>query len=274
MLVVLPLFAVHLAGAVGVPSLLWGFVAAAGLFGSVALHELAHAVVALAKGIRVREICLLPIGGVAQLEQLPRRPRDEWQIALAGPVMSFALALLAALLLLLFGRSPAGPITLLFMVLGGINLMLGAFNLLPSFPMDGGRILRAWLSARIGLVPATLVAVRVGRAMAILFVLWGLWPPFNVMLLAVAVFIYTAAGAEYRMIVMQERRRNPFTDTDRWSSIGFAPPDVQDDRVEVSPPPYARPLAAERVAWTQWMRRQKAWLKKQWQRLADTAYKG
>ncbi len=110
----------------------------------------------------------------------------------------------------------------------------------------------------MGLVAATGVAARIGRGMAVLFVLWALWPPFNVMLIAVAVFIYMAAGAEYRAVIMQQQRRNMFTDDWEWSSGGspttHTPPD---DHVEVSPPPYARPLASERVMWSQWVRRQK-----------------
>ena len=91
--ILLPLIAINLAHSMGSFSLFWGLLAAVGLFTSVALHELGHSIVALAKGCRVREILLLPIGGMAQLDRMPSRPSDEFQIAIAGPAVSLLLAL-------------------------------------------------------------------------------------------------------------------------------------------------------------------------------------
>ena len=236
LLIFLPFIAVQLGTAMGVTSLFWGLIAAAGLFGSVALHELGHSVVALHKGIRVREIMLLPIGGLAKLERMPRNATDEIHIAIAGPAVSFMLAIFFGALAALFGGPQSGLIIFTFVVLGWVNLVLALFNLLPSFPMDGGRILRAWLSPRIGRVAATRVAAKLGRYMAIAFGIWGLLPPFSFLTIAVAIFVYMAAGAEYRMVLWQENMQNPFG--------SFVEPNdesetADDENVVVSPPPYA-----------------------------------
>jgi Zn-dependent protease len=245
LLLFLPLIALQIAESVGIQSILWGLLAAAGLFGSVALHELGHSVVALSKGIRVREILLLPIGGLAQLAYMPSRPRDELQIAIAGPVVSLLLAVFFGLLTITLGALMPYWFSTILIVLGWVNFMLAAFNLLPSFPMDGGRIFRAWLSPRLGRVAATRIAARTGRGMAILFGILAILPPFNLMLLAIAVFIYYAANAEYRMVMAQERFRqtgdNPFENLFGGTFRQQPPPTEQEeDEVVVSPPPYAR----------------------------------
>ncbi len=212
------------------------------LFASVALHELGHSFVALRKGCRVREITLLFIGGAAMMEEIPRRPFDEFQMAIAGPLVSLVLGA-GALAMSLFG--PSFLLTPLLFELGVINIALAVFNLLPSFPMDGGRVFRALLTPKLGRVRATYIASRLGKFMAMLFGLYGL---INRMffLTAIAFFIYTAAENEYRMVVLQERgglrgSGGPFA---------FRPPpvpppstlwdDADDDEVSISPPPYRR----------------------------------
>ncbi len=235
LLLVLPIMALDFGRALGPGQFLWGVVAALGLFASIALHELGHSVVAIRKGCRVRDILLLPIGGVAQLESMPRRPRDEFHVAIAGPIVSLALAA--------FGRIGGGFLAAshfyaparVLIVLGGINLMLVLFNLLPSFPMDGGRVFRAWLMPKLGRLAATAVAAKVGRFMAILFGLWGLFT-WNIFLILIAVFIYQAAGAEYRMVRMQE---SPPPLWPPWV-VQQEPMQYDEDEVTVSPPPYAR----------------------------------
>lgn len=251
----LPLIGAQLAAAMGITSLLWGLVAAAGLFGSVALHELGHSVVALSKGIRVREILLLPIGGLAQLEHMPRRASDEMHIAIAGPVVSLFLAFFFGGVAVLFGGPGPGQIIYTFIVLGWMNLALALFNLLPSFPMDGGRIFRAWLTPRIGRVAATRIAARTGRFLAIVFGIWGLLPPFSLFMIAVAVFVYLAAGAEYRMVVWQDALQNPFSSF--FDPPGRAAEPDEDEEVVVSPPPYARRGTDTRDWWQKVMRRQR-----------------
>ena len=238
----LPVIALQLTGAEGWVALSWGLLAAVSLFLSVALHELGHSVVSQAKGCPVRDILLLPIGGIAQVTRLPERPRDEFLIALAGPLVSVALYVIGY-----WGLAPwadaAGQKHLaeLLDVVGIINLQLALFNLLPSFPMDDGRMLRAWLTPKLGRLLATRIAASLGKFMAVLFGLVGLWPPMSVMLVVIAVFIYSAAGAEYRMVVQQEMSRPPppFPFAPWFSS----PPEthrMEADDVTVSPPPYRR----------------------------------
>ncbi len=235
LIILLPLLALHLA-AVLRTSTLWGLLAAAGLFGSVALHELGHSVIALSKGIRVREILLLPIGGIAQLESMPDRFQDELHIAAAGPLVSLVLALGCMIAGMLVGAAGLASLSLVLRVLGLMNLFLALFNLLPSFPMDGGRIFRAWMTPRVGRVEATRIAVKIGRFMALVFGFFALLQ-FNLVLLAIAIFIYMAAGAEYRMVLMQDAARRG---SSPWPYHEPAWPREQEDLdVRVSPPPYA-----------------------------------
>jgi len=238
LLIVLPIIALNIAQ-MARASFLWGLTGAVGFFASIVLHELGHSLVALRKGCRVREIMLLPIGGVAQLDRMPTRPRDEFQVAIAGPAVSFALALLgrvlASLTAALNWRAPAQVLALL----SGINLMLALFNLLPSFPMDGGRIFRAWLTPKLGRLAATHIASGVGRLMAVVFGLVALFK-FDPFLLLIALFIYQAAGAEYRMVRRQEA-------APPWSAAEPAWPGG-DDEITVSPPPYARRRTPTRLS--------------------------
>lgn len=173
---------------------LWGFGVAVALFGSVLLHELAHSLYALRKGGAVREITLLMIGGVSQLSRAPGAPRHEAVMALVGPLVSLALG--AAL----YGSSLAIPTDAFsarfaLFYLGSLNLVLGLFNLLPAFPMDGGRILRASLAGRLGALKATRIAAQVGKVFAVLFGLWGLMS-FNLFLLLIAFFVWLGAEGE------------------------------------------------------------------------------
>jgi len=170
------------------------------LFFSVFLHELAHALVARRYGIRTLEILLLPLGGVSKLERQPERRAEFW-IALAGP----ALNLVLAAIILAVWRSVNGKIDLaelfrstdatLVPRLAAANLILGLFNLLPAFPMDGGRILRALLAARRPEAEATRIAARVGTAFAILMAFYGLLTK-DFFLLFIAFFIYLGAMQE------------------------------------------------------------------------------
>ncbi|MBL4686298.1 MAG: site-2 protease family protein [Nannocystaceae bacterium] len=168
------------------------------VFGSVLLHELGHALVARRYGIRTRRIILSPIGGVAQLEGMPSQPRQEMAVALAGPAVNFVLA--AGLWAV--GSIVAAP--LVSGIIGSLmwaNLMLGAFNLVPAFPMDGGRALRAFLSTRMGDHKATEIAVFVGKTTAIGMGIVGLFG--NWMLVAIAVFVWFAANSELKAARMQ-----------------------------------------------------------------------
>ena len=202
-----------------------GTLIAVGIFASVALHELGHSWVAIRKGCSVREIMLLPIGGVAKMSHIPSRPTDEFLVAVAGPLVSFLLAALFWFL------TATGFFTQFFINLFLINLMLCLFNLLPSFPMDGGRIFRAFMTPRLGRLKATALAARIGRIMAVAFGVFSLFSmaPFSTKLLHIllATFIYNAAGAEYRSVYAQHMSQEWFT------------VEPQAD-IHVSPPPYAQ----------------------------------
>lgn len=190
---------------------IYGIVVIILLFACVTLHEFGHAVVAQRLGVNVRHITLMPLGGVASLEQMPEKPLHEFLIAIAGPIVNFVIALLLLPVLILTGRlvellSPdvlnavttgmATPSLLnLITYLFFINITLGLFNLLPAFPMDGGRILRALLGMTMSNVQATRIAVFIGRIIAILLALWGLSQQTLIPLL-IAFFIYMVGGAE------------------------------------------------------------------------------
>ncbi|HEY5653914.1 MAG TPA: site-2 protease family protein [Pontiella sp.] len=192
-----------------------GLVLVIGVFTSVALHELGHSVVAIRKGCHVQEIMLSPIGGVAKISGLPSHPLDEFQIAIAGPAVSLTLGIIGIL-----SGSP------LLGVIGVINLFLFGFNLLPCFPMDGGRILRSFLAARRGRVEATRIAIQVGKYFCIFFIISGLLK-MQFLLAFIGFYIYQAGQQEYRMVLM-EHQATPF-------SGGFQTGNID---VEVSPPPY------------------------------------
>jgi Zn-dependent protease len=163
------------------------------VFGSVLLHELGHALVARRYGIRTRRIILSPIGGIAQLEGMPRHPRQELAVALAGPAVNFVLAAVLWLVAPAFAGAP-----ILAWLLGSVmlaNLGMGLFNLVPAFPMDGGRALRALLAERMGSYRATELATKLGKAVALVTGVVALLGG-HVMLALVAAFVWLAANAE------------------------------------------------------------------------------
>lgn len=194
------------------------------VFGSVALHEYGHALTARRYGIGTREITLLPIGGIAQLERSPSDPREELWIALAGPMVNFVLAGLAFGGVALLGETEAlfgeGPLTA---SLPGfaiyVNLLMGLFNLVPALPMDGGRILRAGLSMRMPELQATRIATTVARGLAGAMMAYGLLGG-RLMLAIIGGFVWLTAGAELRRVeydaALRERAR-------RMREAGFDP---------------------------------------------------
>jgi Zn-dependent protease len=135
------------------------------VLGIVLLHELGHSLVAMRMGVKVSHITLWPLGGVAWMEQIPEDPLTEGLIAIAGPAVNFVLALLALPLIFVVQSEQAAFLVMSFIQ---INLALGAFNLMPAFPMDGGRLLRAMLALKMEWLPATERAVRIGRTVAII----------------------------------------------------------------------------------------------------------
>ncbi|MEX1185278.1 MAG: site-2 protease family protein [Gemmatimonadaceae bacterium] len=172
------------------------------IFLSVVLHELGHALMARRYGVKTRGITLLPIGGVARLERIPDRPAQELAIALAGPAVTVALVILLYAVLRLMGtatdpRAVVPGTELPFLArLMWVNVILAAFNLLPAFPMDGGRVLRAALAMRTDHARATEVAARVGKMFALLFGILGLFVLGNPFLVIIALFVWIGAAGE------------------------------------------------------------------------------
>ena len=177
------------------------------LFGSIVLHELGHALMARRYGIGTRDITLYLIGGVARLERMPRSAGPELLIALAGPAVNVAIAaVLGATLLVGLAVDPGGSPGLADFLLQVVSLNVGLllFNLLPVFPMDGGRVLRALLSGWLGRVRATEVAAGLGQFLAITGGLFGLFTG-RWELAVLAAFVYFAAAAERRGVVAEAR---------------------------------------------------------------------
>lgn len=227
----------------------WGYAAHAGLrgvlFGTavlltvfvcVVIHELAHAVVAMRHGLAVRDITLLPIGGVARIEHVALSSRSEILISVAGPLSNVCIALMLTPLVLFVAvandihealgilvyadqLSVAGFILYLWIA----NIMLAFFNLLPAFPMDGGRILRAWLAGSRGRLRATQIAVGVGQIFALAFAVLGLVAGDYVLLL-LSLFILIAAQIEARYVQIEARLRLlPVGQFALWDAGGISP---------------------------------------------------
>ena len=170
------------------------------LFVCIVLHEFGHITMARRFGVRTPDVILLPIGGVARLERIPDQPKQEFLIALAGPLVTLAIAIFLYILVLLTGDQPSlsDPVVAnsSFLVrLMAVNVYLLLFNLLPAFPMDGGRLLRSVLASRVGLVRATRIAATLGQTLAVVGGLYGITQSAPILAL-VAFFVFVGANAE------------------------------------------------------------------------------
>lgn len=213
---------------------LYGSIIGSLLLLSVLLHELGHTAVALSFGCRVRDITLLLIGGRATLLDLPRKPWKEAWMAFAGPLVSLILALVAFLLPIftqvtnsmtrhIFGPTPRELLQFSLVTLFYINSSLFLFNLLPAFPMDGGRIFRALLSSKLGRRKATFIAYRTAQIVACGMAIWAIVNGFDIFLMLIAYFVFTSSKMEYAAVLAE-------------NGGGYDPFD--DNSVVISPPPY------------------------------------
>jgi Zn-dependent protease len=255
----------------GLPVAIFTLIISLLVFVSIGLHELGHSFMAMRFGHRVRDIVLTLIGGVARLESMPRSPRQEMAVALAGPAVSLTLAAVGLTIggqtiamASQTGSSSLAWLGLAFKITGQINLILALFNLLPCFPMDGGRVFRAAMTERWGRLKATEIAMRAGQVICTLFILSGLFgfegiPYFDrpsLFRILIGFFILNAAKQEYQMVLAEERMRQggfrnplevlfggrpdqgpppPPPPRMRWQP---PTPKKNDDTVEVGPSPY------------------------------------
>ena len=246
----------------------YGIAAGVLLLVSITLHELGHSLVSMAFGCRVRDITLMVIGGRASLENIPRKYWQEFLVAIAGPAVSLALGLAGLFVPIVLqhaGLISAQTSNFLMIAVGYMNLVLFGFNLLPAFPMDGGRLLRSALQIRMTKVRATWIASRIGRVLAGIMIFFALCNMFGITLpnpripgfagqmlwyflsgggfikLLIGWMIFTAADREYRMVLAEEGggRQNPFGGIPFFGNRTRTPP-PDDSQAVVSPPPYAR----------------------------------
>ncbi|WP_163268833.1 site-2 protease family protein [Chelativorans alearense] len=204
------------------------------VFACVVLHEYGHALAARRYGIRTPDITLLPIGGLARLERMPEEPGQEFVIAVAGPLVNVVIAVLIFLAL---GGSAGieqmmqveDPRADFLVRLAGVNVFLVLFNMIPAFPMDGGRVLRALLATRMTWARATQIAANIGQGLAFLFGFLGLL--YNPLLIFIAIFVYLAAAAEAQNAQIRDVANSvltgdvmvtEFAALDRSASIGEA----------------------------------------------------
>lgn len=206
-LILLVLIAYAAFGEAGARGAFWALTFVCSVFVCIALHELGHSVIAQQLGVQVKSITLLPIGGIAALKNIPENPWHEIAITLAGPMVNAAIA--AVLLPVtglpsgLFLRDMPHDVAGLLQAMMKVNVGLFLFNLIPAFPMDGGRLLRAMLALAISYRRATQIAATVGQGFAVLSMLVGfhLWPNPNALwLIVIGMFIFVAAEGEEKMV--------------------------------------------------------------------------
>jgi Zn-dependent protease len=207
LLLILWVVALHWLGSHTMNGVGSGLVSILAIFACVVLHEFGHALTARHYGIATKDITLLPIGGVSRFEKLPEKPSQELAVSVAGPLVNFAIA--AVIYLVLFLTSGFKPVSGLSITNGPFlerllvaNLLLAAFNLLPAFPMDGGRALRALLATRMDHVAATQLAAAIGQGLALIFGLVGLF--FDPFLVFIALFVWIGAAHESQSVQFKD----------------------------------------------------------------------
>ena len=198
----------------GLMGAVFGIAATLLLFASVTLHEFGHSLQALKYGITVHDITLMPMGGLARIDEIPEDPMKEIRIAIAGPLVNFIIAGVLFIIGLLLNTRAIISLDELYSSIGQVswngmlayltmtNLLLGLFNLVPAYPMDGGRILRASLAKIMDRSKATNIAVNVGQGLALLFGLWGFFNGSYTLVL-IAIFVWMGAGQEGKDVALK-----------------------------------------------------------------------
>ncbi|WP_170464077.1 site-2 protease family protein [Ruegeria arenilitoris] len=201
-------FAAYSSG--GMPAAIENLIFVLALFACVVAHEFGHALMARRYGIKTPDITLLPIGGLARLERMPENPMQEVWVALAGPAVNVVIFIV---LMVLGAGMPLADMARIDLTNAGllnrlayVNLLLAAFNMIPAFPMDGGRVFRALLCLRMNRVKATRVAALAGQMVAVAFGFLGL-STGNPLLVLIAVFVFVAANAESQDVAMRSAAR-------------------------------------------------------------------
>ena len=217
----------------GLPGVIWSLTLIVLFFVCVVLHELGHSLTARRYGVNVPRILLMPIGGMAEFDRIPRKPSQELLITVAGPAVNFGLA--AILLPLawrgIFGDAdvPEFSLTNLVIQLVGANLFMGTFNLLPVFPMDGGRIFRALLAMKLPYLRATYWAVIVGKVLALVFAAVAAFYFHRPITSVLFLFIFWAGNAEYKYTLRRDEEERYWAEMScRVQSIG---PSVSEPQV-------------------------------------------
>src|SRR4030042_1457640 len=187
---------------------LFGALATMIFFLTIFTHELAHSYVARSYGVKIRSITLMIFGGVSSMEDIPREPGQEWRMAFAGPFSSFAVGIVSLLLMYVIDpmnieSTIVDGVVILLGLVGIYNLLLAGFNMIPAFPMDGGRVLRAYLASKMPYMEATKKAARVGRYFAIGMGIFGIFT-FNFFLILIAMFVYIGASEEEQAVTITE----------------------------------------------------------------------
>lgn len=198
----LPVIVIYQSSDLEVVNIVWQMGLVFTLFGCVLLHELGHALSARRYGVNTMDIILSVIGGLARLTRLPEKPWQELVVAVAGPAVNFVIAVVIGIILWITGNLHLPVVNVIdgsnfLFILAFANVGLAVFNLVPAFPMDGGRILRATLAMKLSRVRATFIAMVVGQILAVCFAAYGLYSG-NYTLVFIAIFVFTAATAEYR----------------------------------------------------------------------------
>ncbi|GAB6054908.1 site-2 protease family protein [Methanobacterium alkalithermotolerans] len=170
------------------------------VFATVVIHELSHSYVAQKYGVEIKKIVLLPIGGVAQMSEVPKKPRQELFISLAGPLTNVIIAIILYLTYQFTLTLLPGFISNFILEFMLVNVVLAVFNLIPAFPMDGGRVLRAILAERMDYLRATEISVSIGKIFAVIMAVAGIF--VNFFLILIALFIYIGADQEYKSTIV------------------------------------------------------------------------